>query len=77
MYTRAEESFSKDDTEIKGPYSDASRVISVLSVHDLPKKGYETRREALKAYLTVLGGVLYMSVSSSPQAHVNGGDFEF
>ena len=44
--------------------SAVSKAISVLSVHKLPEKGYKTREEKRKAYMTLAGGILYMSVSS-------------
>ena len=39
--------------------------ISVLSVHDLKDKANETKSAKWKAFSTVLGGFLYMSVSGS------------
>ena len=36
--------------------------ISFLSKHKLPEKGFETKTGSLKAYSTVLGGILYMMV---------------
>ena len=40
-----------------------SVTISVFSKHKLPEKGYETPSESLKAYSTLLGGILWMLVS--------------
>ena len=39
------------------------RTIQVLSVHNLPEKGFETKEETWKAYSTFFGGFIYMAVS--------------
>ena len=44
--------------------STKSVTISVFSRHKLPKKGYETKDEKLKAYASVIGGVIWFLVSS-------------
>ena len=44
-------------------HSGKSVTISVFSKHKLPEKGYETVSEGLKAYSTLLGGILWMLVS--------------
>jgi len=43
----------------------ASRAISVLSVHVLPTKGFENKKDKYKAYSTLFGGCLYMAVSKN------------
>ena len=43
--------------------SNKSVTISIFSKHKLPKKGHTTLQEKIKAYSTLIGGILWMLVS--------------
>ena len=44
-------------------FSESAKTVSVFAVQTPLKTGFTDRNEAIKAYMTIIGGFLYMSVS--------------
>ena len=59
------EEYRKSSVERRSGVTSGSYKMSFLSKHRLPDKGFEDNdmKGGMKAYSTVIGGVLYMLVS--------------